>query len=95
VIPDKQGMTQPTLRLLADGKIWPFRPLRDELQGRLDLTEADLARRTGDDRRTAYSYALSEALQYMIDEGLVLNPTRAHYCISNAGKAYLQTRTAL
>jgi restriction endonuclease Mrr len=85
---DRKLLVIEILRALASGGVRNFRDIHKDVKWKLGLS-AEEVERLHPSGRTEVSYHLSEALQRMIADGYVTTLTRAHYCITPAGRDWL------
>jgi restriction endonuclease Mrr len=90
VIPNLDTLFLPILRALGSGAVLDFRSIHADVKWKLGLS-AEEVERLLPSGRTEVSVGVSEVLQTMIGLGLVANPSRAHYQITEAGKQRLET----
>ena len=89
MIPDYQTAMLPTLLGLADGQIHTASELRDHVAKQFQVTEAELRELVPSGQKTLFSDRVSWAITYMKKAGLLEAPKRAHYRITDRGKALL------
>ena len=85
--PKPSELKEPILEILADGKMWQFMKIVEELAGRFNLTASDRERErfpNGDDRLPRYC---ANTLRRLRDKDrLVENPKRGSWRIKLSGR---------
>lgn len=91
-IPDYASITLPMLEVLADGKEWSARELRDALAARFKLTDAERAQLIPSGKQRLFDNRVGWAKTYMDKAGLVTTVRRGVYAISPLGKKTLGSK---
>ena len=94
VIPDYQSIMLPMLELAADGEAYPIRRAREILEERFGLTEEEARERVPSGQQTTFHNRVSWARTYMSKAGLLEDPKRGFFRITEIGKQVLAERPA-
>jgi hypothetical protein len=90
MIPNADLYELPTLQALASRAARDFRSIHSDIKWQLGLSAEQVEQMHPTIPRTEVSIGLSTALERMIASGLVTNPTRTHYQITEEGLARLK-----
>ena len=89
MIPDYQTAMLPTLLALADDQVHTAAEVRDHVAKVFQVTDSELRELVPSGQKTLFSDRVSWALTYMKKAGLLETPKRAHYRVTDRGKALL------
>lgn len=93
-IPDLESILLPLLELVGDNKTHRIRDVPDLLGDRLGLTEEERRELMPDGRRTRLSYRVSFARRRLRLAGLLEDPGRGEFRITELGRRVLKDRPA-
>ena len=90
-VPDFQSLMLPLLRIAADGREHSLAEARDVLAADLKLSRAELEEMLPSGRQAKFANRVAWAKSYLQQAGLLVSPRRAHFQISDRGRAVLKT----
>lgn len=90
-VPDFQSLMLPLLRIAADGHEHSLAEARDVLAADFKLSAAELEELLPSGRQGKFANRVAWAKSYLQQAGLLLSPRRAHFQISDRGRAVLKT----
>lgn len=88
-VPKYNEMFGVFLKALADGGIHDIKEIRQYVINELGLTAADLEEVLPSGKQTVFKNRLGWARTYLKKAGLITSPSRAHFVLSDDGKAAL------
>jgi restriction system protein len=88
-IPDFQTFMLPVLQLAADGQIHTLAEARETLANRFELTPEDRVEKLPSGRQRRFDNRVAWAKVYLERAGLLSSPRRAHFEITERGRAVL------
>jgi len=89
-VPDFQSLMLPLLRIAVDGKEHSLAEARDVLAGEFKLLDAEREELLPSGRQSKFANRVAWAKSYLQQAGLLLSPRRAHFQISDRGRAVLK-----
>lgn len=89
-VPDFQSLMLPLLRIAADGREHSLAEARDGLAADFKLSDAELQELLPSGRQGKFANRVAWAKSYLQQAGLLLSPRRAHFQISDRGRAVLK-----
>lgn len=90
-VPDFQSLMLPLLRIAADGREHSLAEARDVMAADLKLSPAELEEMLPSGRQAKFANRVAWAKSYLQQAGLLVSPRRAHFHISDRGRAVLKT----
>ncbi|EFV01848.1 restriction endonuclease [Pseudoramibacter alactolyticus ATCC 23263] len=82
-------LIDPTLRILSDGQEQTSKAINERLSEKLQLTDEQTSALLPSGKQTVFSNRAGWARTYLKKAGLITSPRRAHFVISEKGKAAL------
>ena len=77
------------LKALSDGEIHSMKEVRLYIASDMKISDADLAEMLPSKRQTTFANRVAWARTYLDRAGLIITPSRAHYCITEEGRKAL------
>jgi restriction system protein len=90
-VPDYQSLMLPVLAALGDGRERPLREVRDDVAGRLKLSQGDLAELLPSGRQAVFHNRANWAHVYLKEAGLLRVVRRGVYRITDRGQQVLKS----
>jgi restriction system protein len=90
-VPDFQSLMLPLLRIAVDGREHSLAEARDVLAADFKLSDAELQELLPSGRQAKFANRVAWAKSYLQQAGILLSPRRAHFQISDRGRAILKT----
>lgn len=94
-IPKYHEMYQPFLDIVADGKLYSLREIRDRVAKVMGVTEAERKEMLTSGKQTIYNNRINWTGTYLKKAGLVERPSKGMFSISIEGKALLAENPAI
>jgi restriction system protein len=88
-VPDFQSLMLPLLRMAADGREHSLVEARDVLAADCKLSDAELQELLPSGRQPKFANRVAWAKSYLQQAGLLQTPRRAHFQITDRGRAVL------
>jgi len=88
-VPDFQSMMLPVLRAVQDGKTYTTSEVNQQVAVDLKLTDSDLAELLPSGKSKLYYNRVGWSKQYLVKAGLLAQPKRALYTITDRGRETL------
>lgn len=89
-LPDYQSMMLPLMQIAADGKEHQLRDVIDRLADRFDLSDSERKELLPGGSQTFLVNRVSWARSYLMHAGLLSNPRRGFFVVTDQGKQLLQ-----
>ena len=90
-VPDFQSLMLPLLRMAGDGREHSLAEARDTLTTEFKLSAAEVQELLPSGRQPKFANRVAWAKSYLQQAGLLVTPRRAHFQISDRGRAVLAT----
>jgi restriction system protein len=84
-IPDFQSIMLPLLKILADGKIYKYREILEDLVREFQVREAERKEMLPSGQQEIFANRVGWAKTYLKKAGLIESPQRATFVISERG----------
>jgi restriction system protein len=88
-VPDFQSLMRPCIEALADGQPHSNREIAETIAKNLQLTEADVDQKLPSGQDKAFNNRVAWAKVHLKKAGLIENPSRGHFRITEQGHAVL------
>ena len=88
-VPDFQSFFRPLLEFASDGKEHSIAEARDALKQVMNISEEDLKELLPSGRQTKYDNRVAWAKSYFVQAKIIESPKRAHFRITDRGRALL------